>query len=358
MARPKMSLDHSPAGVTGMLWGMTGLTLASRFATLRGYGYFRDELYYLACSEHLDWGYVDQPPLVPLVAWIERHAFGSSIYSIRLFPALAATATVLIAGLIARELGGRRFAIFLSCLAVSLAPYFLATYLGTDNFMPLAWTGCVLVAIRIFKGGSPKLWLLFGAVAGLGLEDKHAMLFFGFAFLAAVLLTQELSWLGNTWFWLGVAAALLLALPNLIWEYQHHWATLELLRNIARSNKNVVLGPVAFAWNQLLLMNPLAGPIWIAGLMSLFAATDETWRRLLAWIYVVMYVAFFVLHGKHYYLAPAYPYLFAAGAVAIERWTAERRRWLRAAAIAAVVVGGALLAPFAAGFLPVETFIA
>lgn len=346
------------ARVDVVVWGMTALTLASRLATLRGYGYFRDELYYIACSEHLDWGYVDQPPLVALVAWIERHALGDSIYSIRLFPALAAAATVLLTGLIARELGGGRFAILLSCIAVCFSPYFFATYLVTDNFMPLAWTGCALVAIRIFKGGNGKLWLLFGAIAGLGFEGKHAFLFFGSAFVLGMILTRERRWMADKWIWLGGAIALLLALPNLVWEYQHDWATLELLLNVARSDKNVVLGPASFLWNQLLLMNPLTAPLWIAGLAWLFVARDREWQRVLAWTYVLMYTLFFVLHGKNYYLSPIYPYLFAAGAVATERWTEKHLRWLRIASVSAVAVVGALLAPFAAGFLPVETFIA
>ena len=143
------------------------------------YGYFVDELYYLACSHHLDWGYVDQPPLIAVITWIERMTLGDSLHALRFLPAVADGLLVFLTGLIARELGGRRYAQILACLAVIVAPLYLGlgNLLTMNAFEPLFWMGCALVAIKIIKGGSPKLWLLFGLLAGLGLENKHSMLF-------------------------------------------------------------------------------------------------------------------------------------------------------------------------------------
>lgn len=169
------------------------------------YGYFVDELYYLACSHHLDWGYVDQPPLIAAVTWLERITLGDSLHALRFLPAVAAGLKVLLTGQMARELGARRYAVGLACVAVIVAPL----YLGLDNlltmnaFEPLFWMGCALIAIKIIKGGDPKLWLLFGLLAGIGLENKHSMLFFGFGFFVGLLVAPERRFLRQPWIWAG-----------------------------------------------------------------------------------------------------------------------------------------------------------
>jgi hypothetical protein len=333
--------------------------LLFHFLFYRGYGYFRDELYFMACGEHLDWGYVDQPPLVPLVARFSRWLMGDSRFSIRFFSMVAAAATVWITGFMTRELGGRRYAQVLACVAVMVAPVYVGSYLSTDDLLPPIWMGCLYVALLIFNGGSPKLWLLFGALAGLGLQDKHATLFFGFSFFVALLLTPQRNAFRGKWIWLGGLVALLIFLPNLIWEYRHNWATLELLNNIHRSNKNVVLGPLGYLRDQILLMNPISFPIWLAGLVWFLFSRGAKAYRAMGWTYVVMLVLFVALKGKDYYLVPIYPVLFAGGAIVLDRWMkGTRRAWLKPAIVVLLLVGGALLAPFATAILPVDTFIA
>ena len=336
-------------------------TLALHMAANGGYGYFRDELYYLACGEHLDWGYVDQPPLIAFVAAFSRWLLGDSLRAIRFFPALAAAGKVLLTGLITRQFGGRRFAQILACVAVIIAP----VYLGIDNFLsmnafePLFWMGCAYVAILIFKGGNPKLWLVFGALAGLGLENKYSMLFFGFAFVIGLLLTSWRKILLEKWIWFGGAVAFFIFLPNLLWEVRHHWPMLEILNNINRSHKNEPTALLSFFTGQVLLFEPLACPVWLAGLGWLLLSKAAKPYRALGWTFVVLFANFVVLQGKIYYLAPAYPMLFAAGAIVIENWI-ERRNvaWLEPAIVAVLVVAGAVLAPFAIPLLPVETYIA
>ena len=326
------------------------------------YGYFVDELYYLACSHHLAWGYVDQAPLVAVLTWLERVTLGDSLHALRFLPAVAAGLRVLLAGLLARELGARRYAQALACIAVIVAPL----YLGLDNlltmnaFESLFWMGCALVAVKILKGGNPRLWLLFGLLAGIGLENKHSMLFFGFAFFVGLLLTPERRVLRSPWIWLGGVLAFAIFLPNLLWEIHRHFPTIELLGNVQKSGRNVALGSVGFLLQQVLLLHPLSAPLWIAGLWYCLRDPEGQRFRVLGWTYLVILLCFLVMNGRVYYLAPAYPMLFAAGAVAFERF-AQRgsRAWLKPAYIAALLVTGALLAPFAYfPILPVETYIA
>jgi 4-amino-4-deoxy-L-arabinose transferase-like glycosyltransferase len=169
---------------------------------------------------------------------------------------------------IARELGGRAWAVALACTVSLTALVYLAVgnVYAMNVFEPLFWMGCVWVLVRIIKGGSPRLWLWFGALAGLGAENKHSFVFFAVGLVVALLLTPERRHFAQRWIWLGGLVAAAFALPNLIWQVEHDWATLELLRNVARSDKNVVLGPVEFVAQQILIMNPATFPLWLAGL--------------------------------------------------------------------------------------------
>jgi hypothetical protein len=323
------------------------------------YGYFRDELYYLICARHLAWGYVDQPPLIALIAKVGVALFGSSLRAIRLLPAMAGAGAVVLAGLVARELGGCRFAQVLAALAVLLAPGIL----GIDNlltmnaFSPLFWTGCAWVVARMIRTGNTRFWLLYGLIAGIGLQNKHSMLFFGFATVVALLLTPQRRLMASRWFWLGGALAALIFLPNLVWEAVNGFPTLVLLRNVQASGRNVSLSPFGFIGQQIFLMNPLSLPVWLGGLVWCFTREGKRYRAL-GWIFLVILGCMLVLHGRVYYLFPVYPMLFGVGGVALEHWF-ERRRlaWLRPAYLAALVLTGALLAPILLPVLTVKTYI-
>jgi hypothetical protein len=276
------------------------------------------------------------------------------------YPLSQGAATVTLSGALARELGGRVWAVILAC-AASLSAL---VYLGIGNFYslnvfePLFWMGCIFLLVRIINGGSSRLWLLFGLVAGLGLENKHSMAFFGVGMAIALLLTPERRHLTQPWVWLGGLIALGLALPNVFWQVRHGWPTLDLLQNIARSNKNVVLGPVQFIGQQILIMNPATAPLWIGGLIWLLAARDGRRYRVLAIAYLVTLPEFIVMHGKHYYLAPIYPMLFAAGGVAVERLCAIRFRWVGPVLTAAMLGLAAVLAPTILPLVPPEKLVA
>jgi 4-amino-4-deoxy-L-arabinose transferase-like glycosyltransferase len=326
-----------------------------------GYGFFRDELYFIACSRHLDWGYVDHPPGVALVAWIARHLLGDSLFAMRLVPVVFAALQVLLTGLTAAAMGGRRFAQLLACICVLAAPQYFGSYLNTDMFMDLGWMACAWVAARIFAGESQRLWLLFGVFAGLALEGKHAMAFFCIAFLAGVAVSSQRRMLASRWLWAGIGVAFLLVLPNLIWEYRHQWATYELLANIAKSDKNLVLGPWAFLRSNIDALNIFAMPVWVAGLGWLLFARGGRRFRTLGWTWIFSYIIFLVLKGKDYYLTPVYATLFAGGTVAIEHWLASRKstvqKLLKPAVAVIILAGGMIAWPFAMPMMPVEQFI-
>ncbi len=323
------------------------------------YGYFRDEFDYMSCGDHLAWGYVDQPPLLPFLVRVSRTVLGDSLRSIRFLPALATSAVVVLTAMIARELGGRRFGLLLSAVAVLIAPIYLSggSLLTTNCVEPLLWMGLVYFAILAIKR-DPRYWLWFGIVAGLGLEEKYSIAVLGFGIVVGLLLTKHRKVLLNKWFWAGGVAAFLIFLPNLIWNIHNHWPFLELMRNIRASGRDVQLSPVEFFTQQVLLLHPLTAPVWITGLVAMLFSQRLKNYRMLGWCYLVGFATFILLKGKNYYLAPVYPMLFAAGAVIVERGIERTRQlWLEPAIIVLLIAGGAWFAPVVVPVLSVDHFI-
>jgi hypothetical protein len=347
------------AGLSGALVTLVLIKLAIHLYAAQFYGYFVDELYFIACGDHLAWGYVDQPPLIALIVKVERVLFGDSLQSIRLFSGVAGAATVLLAGLIARELGGRRFAQFLAGLCVLVAPICLSMnhYISMNAFEPLFWMGCAYILIRIIKTGNQKLWLAFGVVAGLGLLNKHSMGMFGGGVVLGLLLTEHRRMFLKPWIWLGGLIAFLIFLPNLIWNIDHHFPFLELMANIRRNGRNTPLTHFQFLSQVTQIVMPLSLPIWLAGLWSFMAGRVKQFR-VLGWTFLAVMSTMLLPNSRPYYMAPVFPMMFAAGAVAIESWMAKRNlRWPKPAMVSALVVGGLTGAPLAIPVLPAETFI-
>ncbi|HWQ56528.1 MAG TPA: glycosyltransferase family 39 protein [Bryobacteraceae bacterium] len=339
--------------------GLLGLLkLAIQLAAVPGYGIFRDELYYLACGRRLAWGYVEFPPLIAAVTKAMTSAFGDGLFGIRLAPALAGAALVVLTCLFAREFGGGRFAQVLAGMAVIAAPVWLLLhhFLSPNAFEPLFWMGCAWLFVRYAKTGDAGLWLWFGLVAGVGLMNKHSMLLFGFGLVAGMLFTPARAAFRERRLWLGGAIAFLIFLPHLVWQVREGFPLIEFLRR-ADQVKNYIQSPVEFFTAQAIMLHPLLLPLWLAGLWFLFSSAGRQWRPL-GWAYVVVFGLLVLLHGKPYYLVPVYPMLLAAGAVLLER-AIERRNWnwLKPATVAAVVAGGVVMAPLTLPVLPVETYI-
>ncbi len=346
-----------PPLAVGAMVGLCAVKLLLHiFTSVRHYGYFRDELYYLDMARHLNWGYVDAAPLVAVYAKIALW-MGGSLGALRILPALAGTALIALTMLIARELGGGRYAQFLAGLAVLLAPGFLVmdSFLSMNAFEPLFWMGCIWVVARILRTGDSRLWIWFGVVAGLGLENKHSTLSFGFAVTVALLLTHNRREFARRWIWIAGAIAVALFLPNVVWQIRHHFPTIEDLANVRREGKNVVLGPLAFVKQQIIALNPILLPVWLTGLI--WFLRDRRWR-LLGVTFVVFFVLMEVAHGKDYYVFPIYPMLFAGGVAAIEGWLSGRAAWTRAAVAAIMVVASLPLLPLATWMLPPEKYLA
>jgi Dolichyl-phosphate-mannose-protein mannosyltransferase len=355
--------DEEDRGGRVIVAGVAAAAFLLHFATARVYGFFIDELYFLACGEHLAWGYVDFPPLTAFQAWLTRHLFGDSPYSVRLFPSLAAAGLVLLSGALARRMGGGRAAQALAAVAVALAPAYLffCSYLSMNSVEPLFWMGCALIVVRIVDTQDPRLWLWFGLVSGVGLLNKHTMALFAFGLVCGLLLTRERKLLFNRWLVLGGVIALALVLPNLVWNVRHAFPQLELLANIRRSGRDVPVGFLSFWRFELLLLQPVAAPLWALGLGGLLAAAPLERYRALGWAYLVaLGILFWTTPGSHktYYIAPAYPMLLAAGAVLLERWLRRPRlRWALPAYLGLLAVTGALLAPIALPILPPAVYL-
>ena len=326
------------------------------------YGYFRDALYYLACSEHLAFGYVDQPPLIAVLGWIARHTFGTSLPALLFWPALAGALRIVLTALFARELGAGRFG---SALAAALAAtpgvwWVIDHQFAMNGLEPLFWGGLAYVTLRLINTANPKLWLAFGVIAGIGLLNKYSIVIFAAALLAGLLLTRQRKILFTPWIVLGGAIAILIFLPNLIWNIQHHWPFLELMRNIRTTGKDVVLSPGMYLVQQVLMMNPVSFPFWFSGLLFYFFSRNEKNYRNFGWTFVITILLFMITHGKDYYSAPAYVPLLAAGGVATERFLSLRPRLravLRPACFVWLVLGVAPLLPLVLPVLPIETFL-
>jgi hypothetical protein len=344
-----------PVSIAVLISAFAAAAFTLHLLTANRYGYFRDELYYAACGQHLAWGYVDHAPLIAAVYWFTRRVFGDSLYSLRFFPAVSAAAKLVVTAWMVRELGGRRFAQCLAAVIVFFCPIFLTmdSFLSMNSFEPLFWMGCVAVTMRIAKGGSQRLWLLFGLIAGVGILNKQSTLFFGLAFFLSLLITGT-SYFKNVWIWVGAVIALFIFLPNLLWEIRYHFPTIEVLRNAARL-KNAPVSWYGFLAEQALLVHPLAFPVVLAGLWFFFRSEAGRAYRFLGWTYVFVLLQMLLLKGRIYYVAPIYPMLFAAGAVWIEsKIDRIQWRWIQQAILIPLAIGGIVAAPLALPILPVE----
>jgi 4-amino-4-deoxy-L-arabinose transferase-like glycosyltransferase len=338
-----------------LVWLLALTTFVGHMLVAGNYGYFRDELYYLMDGRHLAFGYVDQPPLIGWLAALTDLLFHDSLVAIHIIPALAGAALVVVAALLCRELGGGRAAQVLTALATMCSTVFLATtsIFSMDILDALCWTLAAYVLARTLRRGEPRGWLWFGLVAGVGLLNKLTILFFGFAVVVGLLLTPERRVLRTRWPWLGGAIAFALVLPYVLWNAANGWPTLTFWTHYGGLGAG---GPVSFLANQLFLINPFNLPLVIAGLWYYFRLPEGRSFRVLGWAYVVLYLLFTLIQAKPYFLGPAYPLMYAGGAVTLAgAW--RRRRVLLLSYASAILLSRLLLAPLAMPVLPPATFV-
>jgi 4-amino-4-deoxy-L-arabinose transferase-like glycosyltransferase len=315
------------APVDRRIYAVAAAALVLLLALSARYGIYRDELYFLDCARHLSLSYVDQPVFTPLLARLSLGLFGVSVVGLRIWSALAAFATVVTGGLLAREFGGGRAAQLLAALGVATAPVLLGSdhILDTTGFDLLAWSVLALIVARIGRTGDTRLWVLAGVVLGLGLTNKHSIGFFALALVGGILLSGGRALLASRFFALGALIAAAFTIPDLWWQAQHGWATIGMTQALAQENGGAA-NAVGFVITQVVIVAPVLIGAWILGLRFLWRSGRPLWRAL-AWSYGLLFVFFALTAGaKPYYVAAAYFYLLAAGAVALER------RWATTAA--------------------------
>lgn len=317
------------------------------------YGYHRDELYFLACARHLAWGYVDQPPLVPAVAWVSTHVLGSSVVALRVLPAFAGGAAVVLTALMARELGGGKKAQVLAALAAATSPQLLAAchLLSTTAFDLLFWSAISFVTVRLLRTGADRLWMAIGAISGLGLLNKLNVGFLLLSLAIGLVVGGRGRNLLSPWPWAGAGLALVIWSPNIVWNAQHDWAALAMLRSLHQENASLGAS-LGFIPSQVIVVGPLLIVFWLAGLRGLLR---HRFARPLGITYLVLLTLFTLTGAKSYYLAGMYFVLFAAGGVWAEERLA-RRPWRGTRGWVALMLVGALIAlPLTLPVLPEST---
>jgi hypothetical protein len=294
------------------------------------YGFHRDELQFLSDARHLDWGYVAYPPFTPFMERIGLDIFGVSLVGLRLFSVIAQAFAIVVTALMARELGGGRLAQVTTALVVATSglPVFEGTEFQYSTFDYLWWVLIAYFTIRLLKTEDPRWWIGIGAATGLGLQTKYTMCFFIAGLLGGMLLTDVRRYFFNRWFWGGAGVALVIFLPNFLWQWQHGFVSVHFLQHI--HVRDVRQGRAnGFLKDQLLVgANMAAVPLWIAGTVAFFR---DRHYRMLGWMYVIPFALFFFGKGRGYYLAAAYPMLIAMGAVVGERWVGSLKRGWRLA---------------------------
>jgi hypothetical protein len=341
---------------SGILIALALVKLTIHVLTNGQYGFHRDELAMLDDAHHLAWGYVNYPPLPPFIGHIALELFGLSLVGVRLFAALAQCTAMVVTGLMARELGGDHKVQVVAALATAIAPMSLiqGALFQYGSFDYLWWGLSAYFIIRLLKSEDARWWLAIGTVIGLGMMTKTTMAFWSSGIVGGLLLTPARRHLKSPWLWGGVVLALLIFLPNLIWQGQHDFVSLQFLSAIHA--RDVRIGRAAGFLEQqpLINANPFTLPLWLAGLYFFFFASSGARYRMLGWMYLIPLVLLYIAQGRFYYLAPAYTMLFAAGAVVSGRWlsalTPRLTRWGWRLTWGALTIGAIV---FSAVMLPV-----
>ena len=348
-ASPAAAAEPARGSARTTLWvGLAGaaVLIAVTAPFMSRYGWDRDELYFVSAAHHLALGYVDFPPLTAVIGWIVDQLAPSSLLALRVVSLAAGAGTVILVAFIARELGGGHRAQWIAVLAWALTPYILGS---ASIFHPtwldaLAWVGFLYVSVRLLVRQDLRLWLVLGLIAGVGLEAKYTIAFLTAVFAGALILTNERRQLRTIWPWMGLAIALLLLLPNLVWQVQHGWPSVHFFASQNAQTASDTSRP-AYLAEQLLFL----------GSTAVLAAAGVVWMwrrglRTLALIPVLVTVVFLLERGRSYYPLPADALAVAAGAVAVERWLKRGRRVLLGAAgalqIAVIALAGPIVVPF------------
>jgi 4-amino-4-deoxy-L-arabinose transferase-like glycosyltransferase len=355
-----------PPFAAGPVLAIAGATTALLLVFAGRYGYHRDELYFLAASRHLAFGYVDQPPVGVLVAWIDRVALGNTLLGLRVIPAILDGGVVALTGAMARELGGRRFAQGFGALCVAVGGFLVIGHIeGPTIYDAFDWALVSLLVIRILRTGEDRFWLAVGLTAGIGLEAKETILLLLGGLAVGLLLNRQASVVRSPWLWAGAVLALALWMPNLLWEATHGWPARQMDASLRAEHSGLGYA-VKYPFLAILVVVPVLAPVWMAGWWALWREPRLRPYRAFAVAFALLFIALWVvIPDRFYYLAPLYPVLFAAGAIVTQdvvrgssgffRRRPARRPLLwrsRRTAVAIAVAGGLVLLPVTLPVLP------
>ncbi len=341
------TLKKTLIGEIAVLSYLAMIKLIMHLLTANKYGYFCDELYTIACGKHLMFGLVDMPPIVPFLSIVSGSALGYSLFSIHILPAAAGALTVFMAGLTAKEMGGGRFAQFITAVTVLLGPVWLAfnamfTY---DSFDQLFTITFFYLIARLLRTGNEKLWIAIGAAAGIAVLTKYTMLFYGIPLVIGLILTKNRKYFLSPFFWLGGLAALIITAPQIIWEYQHGWPLLEYWGNYSKF-RTFISSPIEFIGMNIMAYNPFSFPLWLSGIIYFFFMKEARDFRLFGIIYITSLVIFYFTNSKMYMSAALYPILFAGGGILLERTLHGRlKSWIKFAYLSLVIAMGIISLP-------------
>ncbi|MBN2366444.1 MAG: phospholipid carrier-dependent glycosyltransferase [Calditrichaeota bacterium] len=337
---------------------LAGVKLLIPLLTHSDFQFQRDEFLYMAMADHLSWGYLEVPPFIAVISRVAGMFFGDSLFAMRFLPAFSGAVTLVLTGLIAREMGGGRFALILA----GVSYLFSLVYLRMNLLLQPVTFDCLFFVlgtylfIRILKTAEAKYWILLGIVVGFGLLNKYTMLLFGFGVATGLLFTSYRRMYLTRWPYISAGIAFLIWLPNLIWQYQHNWPFFEHMKVLAETQLSN-MNPVMFLLAQL-LMNFFSAPIWLAGLYSLFFGQLSKKFRPVGWIYLSMLLLLLLLSGKVYYLGAAYPMLLAAGSAAVEGFIRKHSIvWLKPVVFGVVVIGNLALVPVGIPVFSIQAMI-
>jgi hypothetical protein len=329
-------------------------TLLMISSTVRPYGFFIDELYFIACSKRLAWGYIDQPPLSLFILSGVINLFGHNMLAIRVLPALSLAAAVFMTGLLARQMGGGLASMLLAALAVALMPVFLifCSFYSMNAFEPIILVSVVYFLVKMVRDENPRCWIPVGILSGIGLMMKHTFVLYGLALVIGLLVSGQRRLLFNRWLLLGGAAAFLVLLPNLVWQLVHDFPSLELYRN-SFSSKNIEKGYLEIFLEQVIIVNPAAAGLWLTGIAALFFRKGKPFR-FMGYAYFFLLLVMFAGHSSRPdRMASIYPFFMASGAIAIEHYL--KLKWRRAVQISLailIITGGLIMAPVFCPLLP------
>jgi 4-amino-4-deoxy-L-arabinose transferase-like glycosyltransferase len=328
------------------------LTVAGLLMLSNQYGFHRDELYFIVAGQHPDWGYVDQPPLTPILSALGVGIFGVTPFAVRLLPAVTVGICATVAAFIARDMGGGARVQAVAALTTALSGFLLAGHLAaTATYDLLFWTLITWLAVRILGGGDQRLWLAIGVLGGIAMLNKYTIALLPVGLALGLLLERKWSVLRPPWLYIGVAVALLIASPNLIWQVTHGFPELDMARHIAAATGEENRSQLVLL--QLILAGPVLFPIAVIGLAWLIAARRARPWRALAWAYLVALVLTYEQGGKAYYVMGLFPILFAAGSIPVGAWLGGRLQWLRMSSFAgAAAISGSIMALIVLPILP------